>query len=64
MSTPPLYHVEIKKKKLGWRAKTKQHYCSQRDKTLTIQQFAMVDRHASHTAYELEVGQVVLITQA
>lgn len=31
---------------------------------LTIQQLAMVHSHASHTANEFEVGQVVLITQA
>lgn len=30
---------------------------------LTIEQFAMINSHACHTANELEVGKVVLITQ-
>lgn len=29
---------------------------------LTIEQFAMIHGHACHTADELEVGQVILIT--
>ncbi len=40
--------------KLSWAAHNQE--------ALTIEQFAMVHGHACHTADELEVGQVVLVT--